>query len=60
MSKDRHDSRAKALEAIAKAIADLEFGQVRITVHNSQVVQIEKIERIRLEIESPFDKGAGI
>ncbi len=34
-------------QAIATSLAELEFGSVEITIHNSRVVQIERHERIR-------------
>ena len=35
------------LEQIGRAIRSLRYGTVHIIVHNEQVVQIEKVERIR-------------
>ena len=37
------------LEAVREQVASLRFGLVQIVVHDAQVVQIEKTERIRLE-----------
>ncbi len=34
---------------IARALQGLRFGSVEITVHNSQIVQIERKEKIRLQ-----------
>lgn len=34
---------------IRKALKDLRYGHVQITVHNSKVVQIDKSEKIRLD-----------
>jgi hypothetical protein len=36
------------LEAVKQSVGSLRFGQVTIIVHNAQVVQIERIERLRL------------
>jgi hypothetical protein len=42
------------LSRIADAIAGIRYGAVHITIHDSQVVQIEKAEKIRV------DKDAGL
>ncbi len=39
---------AGILREITRALQDLRFGAVEITVHNSQIVQIERKEKIRL------------
>lgn len=38
-----------ALPEIRAALHELKFGSVEITVHNGQVVQIERKEKIRLQ-----------
>lgn len=40
---------ASILREIQTALHGLKFGSVEITVHNSQVVQIERKEKIRLQ-----------
>ena len=40
---------AAILREIQSALRDLRFGAVEITVHNSQIVQIERKEKIRLQ-----------
>lgn len=40
------------LREIARALDGLRFGAVEITVHNSQIVQIERKEKIRLQAAS--------
>jgi hypothetical protein len=37
------------MELVRRQIGSLRFGVVQIVVHDSQVVQIEKTERVRLE-----------
>lgn len=37
------------LREIQNALRDLRFGAVEITVHNAQVVQIERKEKFRLQ-----------
>lgn len=37
------------LEAVRAQVESLRFGQVQVVVHDSRVVQIEKIEKIRFE-----------
>lgn len=39
----------KILAAIADALQSIQFGAVEITLHNSQVVQIERKEKIRFQ-----------
>lgn len=36
------------VEQIAQALRSLRYGTVQITVHNGRVVQIDKVERVRL------------
>ncbi|HWR79112.1 MAG TPA: sulfur starvation response protein OscA [Pseudomonas sp.] len=40
---------SNTLREIARALQGLRFGSVEITVHNSQIVQIERKEKIRLQ-----------
>ena len=40
----------ESLEKILKAMADLKFGSVEITVHEGRIVQIEEKEKVRLNI----------
>jgi hypothetical protein len=35
------------LDVVRNQVNSLRFGQIQIVVHNSQVVQVEKTERIR-------------
>jgi hypothetical protein len=47
-SVDAQDESA-ILREIQNALRDLRFGAVEITVHNAQVVQIERKEKFRLQ-----------
>ena len=47
---------AAILREIQSALRDLRFGAVEITVHNAQVVQIERKEKFRLQ--NPGNKPA--
>ncbi|MWV14596.1 sulfur starvation response protein OscA [Pseudomonas sp. L-22-4S-12] len=47
---------AGLLREIQAALQGLRFGSVEITVHNAQVVQIERKEKIRLQ--APASKQA--
>jgi hypothetical protein len=38
-------------QTILQALKDLRFGSVEIIVHDSKVVQIERREKVRLELE---------
>ena len=40
---------ASILQEIQTALLNLRFGSVEITVHNGQIVQIERKEKIRLQ-----------
>jgi hypothetical protein len=44
------------IDEIEKSIKSIKFGQVQITIHNSDVVQIEQIERIRFDIKNSNSK----
>jgi len=37
------------LELVQRHVASLQYGAVEIIVHDSRVIQIEKIERVRLD-----------
>jgi hypothetical protein len=37
------------LEVVRQQVSSLRFGMVQIVVHDSQVTQIEKTERVRLD-----------
>jgi hypothetical protein len=45
------------IDEIIKSIRSIRFGQVQITIHNSDVVQIEQIERIRFDVKSSNNKS---
>ncbi|MDN4142663.1 YezD family protein [Bacillus velezensis] len=40
------------IEKIISALEKLDFGTVQITVHNSQVTQIDKVEKYRFSLKS--------
>ena len=49
----RHDSRVdQALAQVRQALAGLQYGQIAITVQDGVVIQIERIERVRLNRSS--------
>jgi hypothetical protein len=39
------------LQQIRLALSGIRYGSVEITIHNSKVVQIERKEKLRLEVE---------
>jgi hypothetical protein len=43
------DEKAAWLEIVRRQVGSLRFGLVQIVVHDSQVTQIEKTERVRLD-----------
>ena len=49
-SKARLDQ--QVMEKIASLLEGLEFGTVQITVHDSQITQIDRLEKHRLPLKS--------
>ena len=47
--KNGSDEKPGWLETVRRQVGSLHYGVVQIVVHDSQVTQIEKTERIRLE-----------
>jgi hypothetical protein len=43
------DQQLNWLEVVRRQVGSLHYGVVQIVVHDSQVTQIEKTERVRLE-----------
>jgi len=43
------DEKLNWLEVVRRQVGTLRYGVVQIVVHDSQVTQIEKTERVRLE-----------
>ena len=41
------------LEVVREQVSSLRFGHVQIVVHNAQVVQVERTERIRFNRPTP-------
>jgi hypothetical protein len=48
-NKDDHDKLPPWLEIVRRQVASLHFGVVQIVVHESEVTQIDKTERVRLQ-----------
>jgi hypothetical protein len=44
------DLNQESLQKILKAMAGLKFGSVEITIHEGRIVQIERKEKVRLNI----------
>lgn len=42
-----HQNKQELLQEILKAIQGIRFGSVEITIHDSNVVQIERKEKVR-------------
>ena len=60
MPQKKYDNKEEALRLVLASLANLEYGQIVITVHESRVVQIEKIERTRLDLKNLHEQGSGI
>ena len=48
-SESSADQQLNWLEVVRRQVVSLHYGVVQIIVHDSQVTQIEKTERVRLE-----------
>ncbi|MBI3997292.1 MAG: YezD family protein [Candidatus Omnitrophica bacterium] len=55
----QHEQAHALLTQIADAITSLRYGTIHITVQDSQVVQIEKVEKIRLKKPQDADLTSG-
>lgn len=44
------------LEIVRRQVRSLQFGALQIVVHDSQVTQIEKIERVRMDKAHNFSR----
>jgi hypothetical protein len=42
---------AKVMEKLASLLDGLEFGTVQITVHDSQITQIDRVEKYRFPLQ---------
>lgn len=56
MNMTKHDRAVTPLGAdlasqIAKAVREIRYGSVEITIHDGQVVQIERKEKLRLDLK---------
>jgi hypothetical protein len=60
MTQRKPEDRDELVQLILKSIESLDYGQVLITVHGSKVVQIEKVERTRLDLKPQMEQGGGI
>ena len=47
----RSDNDPRIQQTILQALKDLRFGSVEIIVHDSKVVQIERREKVRVDLE---------
>jgi len=47
-----HPDEIKQIEDIIKELKKIKFGSVEIVVHNGEIIQIEKKEKIRIEKQS--------
>jgi hypothetical protein len=59
-SEARASESENVLAEVVRAVKGLRFGQIVLTVHNSQIVQIDRTEKIRLDAFMQHDKGSGI
>jgi len=52
-SESSSDQQLNWLEEVRRQVGSLHYGEVQIVVHDSQVTQIGKTERMRLEKTAP-------
>jgi len=57
---DLKNGEKKALLQILQALRSIRYGSVQIIVQDAKIVQIDKIEKIRLEKDESFGFGAGV
>jgi hypothetical protein len=44
------------LELVRQQVGSLKFGTVQITVHDSRVTQVERVEKVRLDRPAPVQE----
>ena len=54
---DDADDRDEALDRIRSALRGLRFGTVTVVIQDGVVVQIERMEKLRLETRRPAPRG---
>ncbi|WP_141432360.1 DUF2292 domain-containing protein [Bacillus sp. 03113] len=47
----------QVIEKIISSLEDIDFGTLQITVHDSQVTQIDKIEKYRFAVQKKVSQG---
>ncbi len=57
---DLKNGEKKALLQILQALRSIRYGSVQIIVQDGKIVQIDKLEKIRLEKDEAFGCGAGV
>lgn len=53
----QHPLSQKLFAQITEAIQAIRYGCVQITIHDSRIVQIEKVEKIRVSTEADLNPG---
>ena len=49
----KNEVEPKWLQLVRKQIESLKFGTVQVTVHDSQVTEVSRVEKVRLERTKP-------
>ncbi|MFA6970710.1 MAG: YezD family protein [Gallionella sp.] len=52
-NKTTHETTQQALHEIERAIREIPFGSIEITLHEGRVTQIERREKVRLTADRP-------
>jgi hypothetical protein len=51
--RERETDLPEWLELVRQQVSSLKFGTVQITVHDSRVTQVERVEKVRLDRPNP-------
>jgi hypothetical protein len=58
-NKKQNSAEEPALNKIIESLNSLKFGSITVTVHNSKIVQIDRVEKTRFDRET-LSAGEGI
>jgi hypothetical protein len=53
VGQERDSDLPEWLEVVRRQVSSLKFGTVQITVHDSRITQVERVEKVRLDRPNP-------
>jgi hypothetical protein len=53
IGQERENEQPEWFELVRRQVSSLKFGTVQITVHDSRVTQVERVEKVRLDRPNP-------